>query len=110
MEVYRCRLFTERTDPSLPAAPHIDMWCYRVAEARFKSPDPTCEILALLRWPNAARRISAEFLAAFTMQQQNDRGFVLITTETKELSLEFHDLNAMPGALTPVGDQATQIE
>jgi hypothetical protein len=101
----------ERQSNPLPqAAPHIEMWCYRVTEGQFKSPDPKCEILGLLRWPNAERRVSAEFLATFSDQQQHDNGWAAITTETKELSVEFHDLNGIPGALVPVGDRATQIK
>jgi len=104
------RLKQRQLNPLPPAEPHIDMWCYRVTEGEFKSPDPKCELLAGLRWPNAVRRVSPEFLSAFSHQQQHELGWVPITTETKVLSVEFHDLNAIPGALVPVGDRATQIK
>jgi hypothetical protein len=96
------------SEPVASTAPHIDMWCYRVTEGRFKSPDPKCEILALLRWPNNARRLNPEFLSTFSPQQQNAHGSVPITMDTTELSLDFHDLNAIPSALLPVSDEATQ--
>jgi hypothetical protein len=96
------------SDPVPDTAPHIDMWCYRVTEGRFTSPDPKCEILALLRWPDNARRLNPEFLSTFSHQQQNAHGWVPITMDTKELSLDFHDLNAIPSALLPVSDEATQ--
>lgn len=100
--------FTEL--PTAPATPHIDMWCYRVTEGPFKSPDPICEILAELRAPNGLRRVSAEFMAGFLPEQQRARGWVPITTATKEFTVAFHDLNAVPGALVPVGDRAAQIK
>jgi hypothetical protein len=96
------------SDPVPDTAPHIDMWCYRVTEGRFTSPDQKCEILALLRWPDNARRLNPEFLSTFSHQQQNAHGWVPITMDTKELSLDFHDLNAIPSALLPVSDEATQ--
>jgi hypothetical protein len=99
-----------RSNPFPSAAPHIDMWCYRVTEGQVKSLDPKCEILALLRWPNAKRRVSPGFLAKFSPEQQDANGAVDITAETKELTVEFHDLNAIPGALVPVGDRAEQIK
>jgi hypothetical protein len=96
---------------ALPAsAPHIDMWCYRVTEGQFKSPDPKCEILAMLRWPDGVRRASPEFLAKFSHEQLDASGAADINAETKELTVEFHDLNAIPGALIPVGDTAAQIK
>jgi hypothetical protein len=49
-------------------------------------------------------------LAKFSPEQQDANGAVDITTETKELTVEFHDLNAIPGALVPVGDRAEQIK
>jgi hypothetical protein len=96
--------------PLSPSAPHIDMWCYRVTEGQFKSPDPKCEILAELRWPDAIRRVSPEFLAKFSHEQLDHIGAADITTATKELTVEFHDLNAISGALIPVGDTAAQIK
>jgi hypothetical protein len=93
-----------------PATPHIDMWCYRVTDGQFKSREPKCEILAMLRWPDAVRRASPEFLAQFSHEQLDAGGAVDITTETKDLTLEFHDLNAIPGALIPVGDTAAQVK
>jgi hypothetical protein len=93
-----------------PATPHIDMWCYRVTEGEFESPDPTCEILAELRAPNGLRRVSQQFLAGLPPEQQSARGWVPITIDTKEFTVEFHDLNAISGALVPVGDRATQIK
>jgi hypothetical protein len=98
------------TAPAPPTTPHIDMWCYRVTEGQFKSPDPKCEILAMLRWPDAVRRASPEFLAQFSHEQLDANGARDITPETKELTVEFHDLNAIPGALLPVGDTAAQIK
>ncbi len=103
-------VFTHRQDPSAAAVPDIDMWCYRVTEGQFKSPDPKCEILAELRWPSPIRRASPEFLAKFSHDQLSARGWAAITTETKELNIEFHDLNAIPGALVPVGDEAAQLK
>jgi hypothetical protein len=99
-----------RSNPSPATAPHIDMWCYRVTEGQFESVDSKCEILASLRWPDAKRRVSPEFLAKFSPEQQDANGIVYITTETKELTVEFHDLNAIPSALVPVGDRAEQIK
>jgi hypothetical protein len=96
--------------PPPAATPHIDMWCYRVTEGEFKSPDPICEILAELRAPNGLRRVSRQFLAGCPLELQRARGWVPITTETKEFTLELHDLNAIPGALVPVGDRAAQIQ
>ena len=103
--------FTELpTVPPPPGTPHIDMWCYRVTEGQFKSPDPGCEVLAELRAPNGLRRVSAEFMAGFPPEQLRARGWVPITTATKEFTVEFHDLNAIPGALVPVGDREAQIK
>jgi hypothetical protein len=95
---------------ALSTAPHIDMWCYHATEGQFGSPDPTCEILAELRAPSGLRRVSPEFLAGFPPEQQSARGWVPITTDTKEFTVDFHDLNAIPGALVPVGDRAAQIK
>jgi len=103
-------IFNDRQDIEVLSTPHIDMWCYKVTEGRFKSPDPQCEILAVLRWPNAVRRLNPDFLATFSHQQQNDDGNVPITINTKELSIELHNLDATPGALLPVGDRAAQIK
>jgi hypothetical protein len=102
-------VFKQRADFT-PDAPHIDMWCYRVTEGKFKSPDPKCETLAMLRWPDAERRANPEFLAKFSHEQLDAKGAADITTETKELTVEFHDLNVIPGALIPVGDRAAQIK
>jgi hypothetical protein len=81
-----------------------------VTEGQFKSPDPKCEILAMLRWPDGVRRASPEFLAKFSHEQLDASGAADINAETKELTVEFHDLNAIPGALIPVGDTAAQIK
>jgi hypothetical protein len=102
-------VFRQRSD-SVPATPHIDMWCYRVTDGEPRSSDPKCEILAMLRWPDAERRVSAEFLAKFSHEQLDAKGAVDIATGTQEITVEFHDLNAIPGALTPVGDRASQIK
>jgi hypothetical protein len=96
--------------PAPPATPHIDMWCYRVTEGQFKTAEPICEILAELRAPNGLRRVSSQFLAGFPPEQQRARGWLPITTETTEFTVEFHDLNAIPGALVPVGDREAQIK
>jgi hypothetical protein len=101
-------VFRQRSDSA--TAPHIDMWCYRVTEGESKSPDPKCEILALLRWPDAERRANPAFLAKFSHEQLDANGAADINASTKELTVEFHDLNAIPGALIPVGDRAAQIK
>ncbi len=103
-------VFRQRSDESAVTAPHIDMWCYRVTEGQFKSPDPKCEILATLRSPEADRRVSPAFLSQFSHEQLYGHGAADITSHTKELTVEFHDLNAIPGALVPVGDRAAQIK
>jgi hypothetical protein len=99
-----------KTAPPTFRLSHIDMWCYRVTDGQFKSPDPKCELLSMLRWPDAVRRASPEFLAHFSHEQLDASGAADITTATNELILEFHDLNAIPGALIPVGDTTEQIK
>jgi hypothetical protein len=46
----------------------------------------------------------------FSHEQLDAGGATGINTETKELTVEFHDLNAIPRALMPVGDTAAQIK
>jgi hypothetical protein len=64
--------------------------------------------LRSLRWPNEDRRVSPQFLSTFTQEQQSGDDTVGITTATRELTVDFHDLNSMPGALIPVGGRAEQ--
>jgi hypothetical protein len=99
----------KRPDASPPAVPHVDMWCYKVTTDQTKLPEPRCEVLAFLRWPNADRRLNPEFLSRFSQEQQSDNGAVGITTNTENFTLELHDLNSTPGALLKVGDRAEQI-
>jgi hypothetical protein len=101
-------VFTERQGIAPAAAPHVDMWCYKVTKDQSKLADPKCEVLASLRWPNADRRVNPEFLSTFSQEQQSDNGTVGITTNTKELSVELHDLKSTPGALIPLGDYVEQ--
>lgn len=89
------------------AMPQREFWCYRVAYEN--KPLHECEQLALLRWSNAMRAVSPEFLSQFTHQQQSDSHPIKITTQTKEIRVLLHDLNTIPGALIPVGDRDAQI-
>lgn len=103
-------VFTERQGIAPSNEPHIDMWCYTVTNGQSQSVEPKCETLAGLRWPNADRRINPEFLSRFSQERQNENGTVGITMDTKELSLDFHDLTSTPGVLMPVGDRAEQAK
>jgi hypothetical protein len=87
--------------------PQREFWCYRVTYE--SKPIHSCEELALLRWSNAMRVVSPEFLSQFSHEQQSDSHVMRITTQTKEIRVLLHDLNAIPGALIPVGDRDTQI-
>lgn len=89
------------------AVPQLDFWCYRVTYEN--KPIHDCERLVLLRWSNAMRAVSQEFLSQFSHQQQSDSHVIRITTQTKEIHLLLHDLNAIPGTLIPVGDRDAQI-
>jgi hypothetical protein len=84
-----------------------EFWCYRV---RFEDkPLHNCEDLALLKWSNAMRAVSPEFLSQFSHQQLSDSRPLKITTQTQEIRVSLHDLNGIPGALIPVGDRDAQI-
>jgi hypothetical protein len=90
-----------------PGVPKREFWCYRVTYEN--KPLHACEDLALLRWSNAMRAVSREFLAQFSHQQQSDVPIIKVTSQTREIDVVLHDLNAVPGALIPVGDRDEQI-
>jgi hypothetical protein len=92
--------------PAIPE-PQIEFWCYRVTYEQ--KPVHNCEELALLRWSNAIRAVSPEFLSQFTAEEKGHSHVIRMTTQTKEIRVNLHDLSTLQGALIPVGDVQTQI-
>lgn len=90
-----------------PPVERREFWCYRVTYEN--KPVHECQELALLRWSNATRAVSRDFLSQFSHEQQNDAHVPGITEHTKEIHITLHDLNAIPGALIPVGDRDAQL-
>jgi hypothetical protein len=92
--------------PAIPE-PQIEFWCYRVTYEQ--KPVRNCEELAFLRWSNAIRAVSPEFLSQFTAEEKGHMHTIRVTTQTKNIRINLHDLNALQGALIPVGDLQAQI-
>lgn len=83
--------------------PHFDFWCYQRIPKEFGTlPQPRCEDLASLRWPNAVRRVTAAFLSQLTLEQQaQPSGALVISPDTQEVTVTLHNLEAEPGAMEP---------
>jgi hypothetical protein len=92
--------------PAIPE-PQIEFWCYRVTYEH--KPVQNCEELAFLRWSNAIRAVSPEFLSKFTAEEKGHSHDIRMTKTTKQIRVNLHDLNALQGALIPVGDSQAQI-
>jgi hypothetical protein len=92
--------------PAVPG-PRIEFWCYRVTYEQKSVRN--CEELAFLRQSNAMRAVSPEFLSKFTAEEKGHMHTIRVTTQTKEIRINLHDLNALQGALIPVGDSQAQI-
>lgn len=91
-----------------PAESPRDFWCYRVSHDQHQV--HACEELASIRWSNGIRAVSSQFLSGFTSQQLTEEHRLRITAQTKELRVNLHDLNAIEGALIPVGSIHDQSE
>src|ERR1700730_2875381 len=92
-----------------PGAPNLqrDLWCYRVT---YKSaPMHNCEDLSTLKWSNAVRAINRAYLAQYSAIQIGEEYTPRITDQTKELRVVLHNLNAVAGALMPVGGVDAQV-
>ena len=87
--------------------PKIDFWCYQVTYQGKSMRN--CEELASLRWSNAMRAVSPEFLSQFSAEEKGNLHPIGITAQTTSIRVNSHDLNAIQGALTPVGDIQAQI-
>jgi hypothetical protein len=92
--------------PTVPD-PKIDFWCYRVTYQEKSMRN--CEELASLRWSNAMRAVSPAFLSQFSAEERGNLHPIRITTQTKSIRVNLHDLNAIQGALIPVGDLQAQV-
>lgn len=86
--------------------PTREFWCYRVTYQ--EKPVHECEELTSLRTPNAVRAVSPEFLAGFTHVQLSESRSLRMTPQTAAVHVQVHDLNEIPGALVPVGDEVAQ--
>jgi hypothetical protein len=100
-------LMTDRIDPGGDPDAPLDLWCYQVTYQQ--KPERNCEPLVMLRYPNAPGEVSPEFLSAFSVAQQYDRGIRAMTQATTEINVTLHALNAIPGALISEGERGAQI-
>jgi hypothetical protein len=99
--------FREGDVSSVDQEPTVEFWCYHV---NYKDiPRRNCEELALLKGSNAVRAVSPQFLSSFTVAQKAPRKIIYVTSTTKSVHVVLHDVNAIQGALIPVGDREAQI-
>ncbi len=93
-------VFAETGGLPVASEPLMEFWCYRVTYE--DKPVQNCEELVQLRWSNATRAVSPEFFSQFTADEKGHSHVIRMSTQTKEIRVNLHDLNAIQGALIPV--------
>jgi hypothetical protein len=100
-------IFAESGGLPAVAEPQMEFWCYKVTYE--EKTVVNCEELVSLRWSNAIRVVSQDFLSKFTADQKGHQHIIRVTSQTKRIRVILHDLNAIQGALIPAGDREAQI-
>jgi len=94
--------YTDRIDYRNPTSYHWDFWCYKPIKEMLTS-NPVCTSLAELLYPQGYQRhATKQFASHFTEVQQGRFSLGPFDPTAQELRVEFHDIEAIPGALVPL--------
>jgi hypothetical protein len=95
-------VYSEQIDNRSPVTFHWDLWCYKAVK-ELKTDNPICEPLWMLLTPDGySRHATRDFGSHFTQSQQGVYAQGPFDFATQELRVEFHDIDAIPGALVPL--------